>query len=123
MFDNTKELLQELSLLERECAEVSKENATLKEQLNALKEKSQHAQRVKRVRLIDAVVVPKEEYYTVIGLLVSAIVTDHGDEEAFKFLLHHFIDVMESENLMKEYMKWQENEFEKMDKVIDEVEE
>lgn len=49
MFDNTKELLQELSLLERECAELSKENATLKEQLNALKEKSQHAQRVKRV--------------------------------------------------------------------------
>ena len=49
MFDNTKELLQELSLLERECAELSKENATLKEKLNALKEKSQHAQRVKRV--------------------------------------------------------------------------
>ena len=49
MFDNTKELLQELSLLERECAELSKENATLKEKLNALEKESQHAQRVKRV--------------------------------------------------------------------------
>lgn len=49
MFDNTKELLQELALLERECADLSKENATLKEQLNALEEESQHAQRVKRV--------------------------------------------------------------------------
>lgn len=39
---------------------------------------------------------------------------DHGDEEAVKFLWHHFIDVMKSEDLMKEYMKWQENEFEKM---------
>ena len=55
------------------------------------------------------VVVPKEEYFTVIGLLVNAIVTDHGDEEAVKFLYHHFIDVMESEDLMKEYLNWQED--------------
>ena len=66
------------------------------------------------VKDMDNVVVPKEEYFTVIGLLVGAIVTDHGDEEGVKFLLHHFIDVMKSENLMKEYMKWQEDEFEKM---------
>ena len=63
---------------------------------------------------MDNVVVPKEEYFTVIGLLVSAIVTDYGDEEAAKFLCHHFIDVMKSEDLMKEYMKWQEDEYEKM---------
>ena len=63
---------------------------------------------------MDNVAVPKEEYFTVIGLLVSALVMDHGDEEAVKFLWHHFIEVMKSENLMKEYMKWQEDEFEKM---------
>lgn len=63
---------------------------------------------------MDNVAVPKEEYFTVIGLLVSALVMDHGDEEAAKFLCHHFIEVMKSEDLMKEYMKWQENEFEKM---------
>lgn len=66
---------------------------------------------------MDNVAVPKEEYFTVIGLLVSAIVTDHGDEEAVKFLYHHFIDVMKSEKLMKEYMKWQENEFEKIEAI------
>lgn len=63
---------------------------------------------------MDNVVVPKEEYFNVIGLLVSAIVTDHGEEQAGMFLVHHFIDVMKSENLMNEYMKWQEDEFEKM---------
>ena len=64
--------------------------------------------------MMDNVVVPKEEYFTVIGLLVCAIVTDHGEESAGVFLCHHFIDVMKSENLMNEYMKWQEDEFEKM---------
>ena len=66
---------------------------------------------------MDNIAVPKEEYFTVIGLLVSAIVTDHGDEEAAKFLCHHFIDVMKSEDLMKEYMKWQEDEFEKLEAI------
>lgn len=66
---------------------------------------------------MDNVAVPKEEYFTVIGLLVSALIMDHGDEEAAKFLCHHFIDVMNSEDLMKEYMKWQENEFAKMEAI------